>query len=305
MKLVGPFTSSTLVVACWVSLSALDHARFPTPGAAQDSRERAMYVSVLDDKGVPVTDLTQDQFVVREDGVRREVLRIRRATDPIDIALLVDNTQAMTPFTNDLRLALASFVGQMSKNNPIALITFADRPTIITDYTKDLARLTRGVQRVFAQEGSGSYLLDAIVEVCRGIRLRKPERVAIVAVLTEGPELSNLNYPVVLDALRDSQAKFDALVVSIGQAADVLSDEGRSRAIVLDQGTALAGGRRVDLLSSMGLGDALKSLASELSNQYLVTYSRPESLIPPEKIEVSVTRPGLVARGTPVPVRRG
>jgi len=304
MKLAGSFTASALALAWWASLPAFDHARVPAPGAAQDSREREMYVSVLDDKGVPVTDLTADQFVVREDGTRREVLRVRHATKPIDIALLIDNSQAVTPINQDLRLALASFVEQMSKKNSVALITFADRPTIVTDYTTDLARLTRGVQRVFAQEGSGSYLLDAIVEVCRGIKKRQPERAAIVAVLTEGPEFSNPPYQVALEALRDSGAKFDALVVSIGQAADVLSDGGRNRAIVLDQGTGLAGGRRVDLLSGLGLGDGLKRLASELSNQYLVTYSRPESLIPPERIEVSVTRPGLVARGTPVRDKR-
>jgi len=304
MKLAGSFTISALVLAWWASILAFDSARVPAPGAAQDSREREMYVSVLDDKGVPVTDLTADQFVVREDGTRREVLRVRHATKPIDIALLIDNSQAVTPINQDLRLALASFVEQMSKKNSVALITFADRPTIVTDYTTDLARLTRGVQRVFAQEGSGSYLLDAIVEVCRGIKKRQPERAAIVAVLTEGPEFSNPPYQVALEALRDSGAKFDALVVSIGQAADVLSDGGRNRAIVLDQGTGLAGGRRVDLLSGLGLGDGLKRLASELSNQYLVTYSRPESLIPPERIEVSVTRPGLVARGTPVRDKR-
>jgi len=36
-----------------------------------------------------------------------------------------------------------------------------------------------------------------------------------------------------------------------------------------------------------------------------VVYVRPDSLIPPEKIEVSVTRPGLTVRSTPVPQPRG
>jgi hypothetical protein len=37
-------------------------------------------------------------------------------------------------------------------------------------------------------------------------------------------------------------------------------------------------------------------LADELLNQYVVTYSRPEQLIPPEKLDVSVAKPGLTVR---------
>ena len=40
----------------------------------------------------------------------------------------------------------------------------------------------------------------------------------------------------------------------------------------------------------------MKQLAAELLNQYVVTYARPDTLIPPEKIEVTVTKPGLTAR---------
>jgi hypothetical protein len=73
----------------------------------------------------------------------------------------------------------------------------------------------------------------------------------------------------------------------------------RQRAVVLDRGPRETGGRRVDLLTSMALDDALQKLARQLTNEYRITYSRPESLIPPEKIEVGVKRPGLDARGTP------
>ena len=40
----------------------------------------------------------------------------------------------------------------------------------------------------------------------------------------------------------------------------------------------------------------MKQLAAELLHQYVVTYARPDTLIPPEKIEVTVTKPGLTAR---------
>ena len=81
---------------------------------------------------------------------------------------------------------------------------------------------------------------------------------------------------------------------------DPRADSVRQRWAVLDRGPRETGGRRDDLLSSMSIDDALRKLAGRLSNEYRITYSRPETLIPPEKIEVSVKRPGLDARGTPV-----
>jgi hypothetical protein len=48
--------------------------------------------------------------------------------------------------------------------------------------------------------------------------------------------------------------------------------------------------------ASRFLKPRLKQVASELTNQYVVTYGRPETLIPPEKIDVTVSRPGLTAR---------
>ena len=43
---------------------------------------------------------------MREDGQRREVLRASRAVQPVDVALLVDNSQAITRYVNDIRQAV-------------------------------------------------------------------------------------------------------------------------------------------------------------------------------------------------------
>jgi hypothetical protein len=49
----------------------------------------------------------------------------------------------------------------------------------------------------------------------------------------------------------------------------------------------------------MGVGATLGKVARELKSQYKVVYGRPESLIQPQTVTVTVTRPGLTARGTP------
>src|SRR5581483_5280168 len=62
--------------------------------AQEGSRERTMYVSAVDEKGEPVKGLGPDDFVIREDGAQREVLRVTPAIEPIDIAILVDDSAA-------------------------------------------------------------------------------------------------------------------------------------------------------------------------------------------------------------------
>ena len=59
--------------------------------------ERSMYVSVVDQAGAPVPSLGPSDFVVREDNLSREVLRVVPATDPMQIAILVDNSTAAGP----------------------------------------------------------------------------------------------------------------------------------------------------------------------------------------------------------------
>jgi hypothetical protein len=70
----------------------------------------------------------------------------------------------------------------------------------------------------------------------------------------------------------------------------------RNRNIALAEGTSQSGGRRDQLLSEIAFPNRMKELAAELLNQYVVTYGRPETLVPSETIEVGVTRSGLTVR---------
>ncbi len=71
----------------------------------------------------------------------------------------------------------------------------------------------------------------------------------------------------------------------------------RNRNIVIAEGTSKTGGRRDQVLALSGLTDRLNQVADELTSQYVVTYGRPDQLVPPEKVQVSVTRPGADGAG--------
>ena len=268
---------------------------------ARQAREHQVYVSVVDASGDPVTGLDADEFVVREDGVAREVLRVGPATEPMDIAVLVDDSQAATRAIADLRKGLRAFVDQMVAGNQISLITFGERPTILVDYTATPAQLEAGINRIFARPGTGAYLLEAIVEAARGLARRKAARPVMAVVTTEGQEFSNDYHAKVLEALHESGATIYALVLSGRGSADPSSDEIRNRNVVLADGPATTGGHRDFLLAETSITPKLEQLASELKHQYRLVYSRPESLIPPKTLAVTVRRAGLTARATTVP----
>jgi hypothetical protein len=264
--------------------------------------QRSLYVSVLDAAGAPVPNLGPPDFIVREDNIAREVLHVAPADEPMQIALLVDNSQAARNEILELRLGLNAFIDAVmtpsnaTRRNELALITLAGQPTIVTDYTPDRAQLAKGVDRLFSQPSSGACLLDALFEVSRAIRKRDASRPVIVAVTIEGPELSNRRYDQVLGPIEESGAAFYAL--AIGPPSGDLSEETRSREIVLGQGTRNTGGSLRQVLSSMALSPKLLELAVELTHVYRVTYARPQSLIPPDRVTVTTSRPGLTARGT-------
>jgi len=266
--------------------------------AQADSRERTMFVSAVDNKGEPVEGLGPDAFVITEDGRRREVLRVSRATEPLDIALLVDNSQAAADEIIFMREGLAKFVATMAPRAQIAVITLADRPTIFTDYTSDPKRLADAVGRVFSMTQSGATLLDAIGETAQGMRKRQTPRAVIVPVVTDGVEFTNRYSKDVARALVDAQVALHA--VTIGPFYHSDDEHGiRERSFLLDEGPARSGGQRLTLLSPMGLDSTLERLARELLAQYKVVYSRPQSLIPPEKTEISSGKAGVTMRGAP------
>lgn len=269
--------------------------------AAAQAQRRDLHVSVVDKAGVPVKEMQVEDFVVREDNLAREVLSVRPLTEPLDIALLIDNTQATNRETAILRRALTTFVHELGNDHRYALITFGDRPTLVVDNVTSAEDLiARGVNGLFPLANSGSYLLDAILETAQGFRKREAANPVIVAVSFEGPELSYTQHPRVLDALRDSGTSLFVVTVNIPNSEDFNTQERQSREIVYSRGTRESGGRLETALASLGLEQELKKLAAVLKQRYVVTYGRTETLIPPKKVEITAKRPNLDVRSLQV-----
>jgi VWFA-related protein len=272
----------------------------PAGPALAQALERTVYASVVDKNDAPVTGMSAGEFVVREDDTAREVLRVSAATEPLHIAVLVDTSQAMEEHLLDVRTALRSFFKQMGGKHEIALIGLGERPTVLSDYTHDPARLEKAVGSVFSRPGSGTYVLDGIVETSQGLQRRKAARPHIVVYAARGPEFSERAHQSVLEALRESGVTLHTLMLNRRNLATASREE-QELAQAVANGTQMTGGRRDDLLTPMALADRMQLLGNELQNQYQIVYARPSRLVPPKTLEVSVKRPSVTVRARRTP----
>ena len=274
-------------------------AGLATPPLLAQTQQRSLFASVLDPQGTPVASVDASDLIVREDKTQREILRVAPSDEPMQIALLVDNSAPAEPLIRDLRQALPAFISavladpEVRGKHQLSIVTMADRPTVNTEYSSDESLLLKGAGRIFSMSGSGTYLLDAIAEVSQGLAKRGPVRPVMVVITAEGPELSYRQYQEVLSALKVSGAQLHVMTVGLPRN---FSDD---RSIVIAQGPRDSGGSYDNILTGMALTGRLKQLAAELTGQFRVTYARPQTLIPPETVTVA-----LVANFPPAPRKK-
>jgi Ca-activated chloride channel homolog len=245
-----------------------------------------VYATVTDPKGRPLIDLGRTEFVVREDGIVQEITTFAAGQFPLAVAIALDRSFSMAgPLLGSAKTAARSFLGELRPDDQSMLIAIGSRTEVLAPLSNDRAAQYAALDALDAFGSTGLY--DAILVAIDAIQ-PSPGRRALVLLSDGADRYSTAAAASVLERARAS----DVLIYPIAF--------GRTRPPVFAELAALTGGRSHHVKDARQLPEALRAVAAELRNQYLLGYSPSRPIAPGTRewrsITVATERPGASVR---------
>lgn len=242
-----------------------------------------VYATVTDDKGRLVTDLSQAEFEVFEDGRAQEVLTFTAGDVPVSLALAFDRSWSMQgkPLEG-AKMAARALLNELGDNDRVTLIAISSEVDVVVPLTNNRLAIDQAVQ---ALDPWGSTALhDAVVQAVDAIE-PAPGRRALVLV-SDGLERNSRH---TADDVHARVRASDVMIYPVALA--------RRSPELFETLASSSGGRATATRRPEELPRIFRRFASELRHQYLLGY-QPDSTggAGYRRLDVRVTRPGLVVR---------
>jgi hypothetical protein len=248
-------------------------------GATRADTLRRIYISATDASGAQVTDLTADDVVVKENGKEYPVTSLRRATAPMDIAILVDDNGI-----GGFQPGVAEFIMPLGGRARFRITNFIPQAVVLTDYTADFDNIQAALNNLGRRgriRGDGEQLVQDIDSTVRTMQQTKPERPVMLVITVDG-DVGARNPDLVMPQIHRSGVIFNVVHVSNARIGLILGDAPRE-----------TGGRIERVGSVNAVGPAVKRIAASLLNQFALTYTLPDGVKLSDRVSVTTTRSGI------------
>jgi len=268
----------------------------------------AVHATVVDRYGALVTDLSEDEFEVFDNGRQQELTVFGRGLQPITAVVLVDTSASMTPVLERARLAAEQFVIRLLPEDEAMVGSFSDRVDLSPAFTRDRDSLLYAI-REGLHVGNPTRLWDALTQAMDALQEAGGRR--IVLLLSDGEDTqSDARASEVLERLRTEEIMVYVVQFRTGQARQVerlVAASGlfrdTSREIppteALRDLSQQTGGGHFVLDQYDNINATFTQVAQELRDQYTLGFTPTRLDGRVHRLEVRVTR-----RATTVRARR-
>ena len=262
----------------------------------------SLNVTVTDPAGRYITDLTQDDFQVFEDGARQDVTFFTSSQLPIALALLLDTSASMEDKLATAQEAAVGFARRLRVQDVASVIDFDSRVMILQAFTNDASTLEKAIRDTSA--GGSTSLYNAIyiaLNEMKKIRARSREEVRreAIVVLSDGEDTSSLlPFEEVLELSKRSETGIYAIGIRSKDLRMSAASGFREADYVLRTLSQETGGRAFFPVGVAELPAIYSQIGDELASQYTVGYTSRNARRDGKwrRIVIRVNRPNAIAR---------
>jgi Ca-activated chloride channel homolog len=300
----------------------------PQPGQELELPSRALRnqsgyeqvtVTVTDQRGRYVTGLQKGDFRIYVDGIQRPLEFLRQDLNtPVSIGILADTSGSMEPKLQQLRAAIAQFIGDLNSKDDVFLFAFSNRPFLLQPFTTNhfLVRSRLALLHAYGQTALFDTIMDGLIMVKHGRYDKKA-----LLVVTDGMDNAS---QATLQQVVGQARRMGVLIYSIGIGDPNSGGMGIAIGPFMIGGdmdhvdtetlTQLSNesGARTFIVREVGDGEALRedcaAISNELREQYTAGFVAPDPSRPgyrslrvdvPGRPELSVrVRKGVTVGGS-------
>jgi VWFA-related protein len=209
-----------------------------------------------------VVDLTRDDMVLEEDGVRQQIVDFYREVRPVTLAVVTDSSGSMQAAMKTVHTAASRFLDALGPEDRALVIDFDDKVYLLQEVTADKNELRTALTSTNALGGTALYdALYASYRKLKGIDGRKA-----IILLSDGDDTaSKFSFRRVLDEAKIN----DFIIYTIGLGTSILDIDLRR---ILKQLAEETGGRAYFPDKVDELAGVYQEIATELKSQYYLSY---------------------------------
>ena len=224
-------------------------------------------VTVTDDWNRIVTGLEKENFAVSEGSQVQEVQHFASEDAPISLGVIFDMSGSMNDKITRAREAVIEFFKTANPQDEFFMITFADRPELIADFTKSVEDIQGKLVYVVPQ--GRTALLDAIYMGVNKMKDAHNSKKALLIISDGGDNRSRYTDNEIKSMVKEADVQIYA--IGIFTPNPTQPEEAAGPALLGDV-TEVTGGRLFTINNPNELADVATKIGIELRNQYVLGY---------------------------------
>jgi VWFA-related protein len=147
---------------------------------------------VLDRSGKFISDLSQKDFTLFEDGKRQEVAFFTAVKQPFHAVLVLDTSNSAQDRLRAIQLTASGFTGELAAEDKMMVISFDNEVRQLTEFTNDRAELESAIKSTEA--GYGKLLYEALTRALNSLKDKEGRRAVIL--FSDGVDMKSIEASV-------------------------------------------------------------------------------------------------------------